>query len=520
MHSWCPSPNLKNVFFAPAVRRIGLPRVTLTHRLPRALRPPHAATTAPTATVTMPPQRSTKSQTSRGAAAAVSASQPHPTASTEGGGPAAVEVRHLHAFAFTPLPQYGTSASAATSSQSHGMRLHPFGLLLHEPLPYDLPPFTAYLPSDVMAEAADEPHSSSSAAGPVSARLVCVGPVALTRAQLHALEAADRALERLLVTRGSVAGTAAPSGASSGTRGPGGSSGASGAAPVTHGSPAAASAASGGRGAGGTGGGGAGRGPGTGGADGMCVGEEALAGWSERVGLGALRRALRAAGVPVEAAVGEDRRLAAGDATATVDAEQVPPPPWCVVVPLAEGEAKRHVAAAGGGSGSSSKRSASKGAYSAAAKAGGTHSGTAAAAVDWEFLQRMAAGPVPLQRHVSALPPLRGLGQGSDGGDGGSAPAAAGTAGMGAVGMAAAAGPVDGLAAAVDAAVRDGGGLLLTQTGATLHAYRGMGPQGVGPGSAVRRQAAAEPGAGGTYASRLTKCVCQDLFYCIRVWRC
>eukprot|EP00198_Chlamydomonas_reinhardtii_P005623 XP_001694959.1 dicer-like protein [Chlamydomonas reinhardtii] len=315
---------------------------------------------------------------------------------------------------------------AATAAAATGRTRHRFGVVLHRRLPCDLPPFTAYLPPEDDSEAADGPQGQQPA--PVAVRLEYLGPLRLSAAQLAALETAGGVMESLLITRG--AQPVATSSSATADK------------PVAAPGPASA---------------------------GPVPGSPALAAWSERLGpgLAALRRALAAAGIKTSAAyVHEavnnvpDRMNSTAGEPAT--AAQLPASGhwWWLVAPLSEQT------------------------QAASSQTAGTEA-AAAGAVDWGFLARLAAGPVPLQALCPQLPALRPLAQQPAQGHQQQRqqllPAAATGADVGSVGLhghrqAAAPGGqhVELLTAAVREALRGSGGLLITQTGATLHALRGL----------------------------------------------
>nr|ACD81882.1 dicer-like nuclease 1 [Chlamydomonas reinhardtii] len=396
-----------------------LPRVALSHRLPAALQPAALLPAALLPAALLP--------------AAPHAAPAADAAGPAGGPPASSHVRgelvgllHLYAFSCTtPFASTG-GGGAATAAAATGRTRHRFGVVLHRRLPCDLPPFTAYLPPEDDSEAADGPQGQQPA--PVAVRLEYLGPLRLSAAQLAALETAGGVMESLLITRG--AQPVATSSSATADK------------PVAAPGPASA---------------------------GPVPGSPALAAWSERLGpgLAALRRALAAAGIKTSAAyVHEavnnvpDRMNSTAGEPAT--AAQLPASGhwWWLVAPLSEQT------------------------QAASSQTAGTEA-AAAGAVDWGFLARLAAGPVPLQALCPQLPALRPLAQQPAQGHQQQRqqllPAAATGADVGSVGLhghrqAAAPGGqhVELLTAAVREALRGSGGLLITQTGATLHALRGL----------------------------------------------
>ncbi|KAG2423207.1 hypothetical protein HXX76_015465 [Chlamydomonas incerta] len=326
-------------------------------------------------------------------------------------------VGHLYAFAFAPaVGSRGAGGGVATAAGIN----HRFGVALHRRLPYDLPHFTAYLPP-MDGDEADEPLKLQPT--PVAVRLEYLGPLRISSAQLAALETAGDVLDALLLTRGAPSTPSSPAAA-----------GEPSASPVSDAGPA--------------------------------PGMPALAAWSERLGpgLAALRRALVAAGVNATAAYEAEATGAQGgmdgtsSAAAPAVANQSASPPgrwWWMVVPLTD-QAQA----------ATSQAAAPK----------------AVDAVDWSFYTRLAAGPVPLQALCPQLPPLRPLSQQPAQGhvqhqvphlD--AAAAAANTGSNGGHGHWHKGAPSHtDLDMAVRDALRGSGGLLITQTGATLHALRGL----------------------------------------------
>ncbi|KXZ50329.1 hypothetical protein GPECTOR_17g970 [Gonium pectorale] len=171
-----------------------LPRVLLTHRLPAALLPGASGGSSPAVATAGSVDPIGPGVAGPGAACA-SVSGPSAT------------LRHLYTFSFSRQqdPVLDMKADAAVGNGGgRGDRIHPFGLMLHRKLPYELPAFTVRLQEDEEGDKdmdAGSPGAAAVTTGSSWARVQYVGPVQLNGPQLAALVAADRVMEAWM-TRG------------------------------------------------------------------------------------------------------------------------------------------------------------------------------------------------------------------------------------------------------------------------------------------------------------------------------